>query len=208
MSYIRLVGASLSEPHIYELNVRNVYVIIIIYYYYYPFRAQNFSLLTSPTNMVQGCGGRLIASQRHLASHAHIHDLPAQMQLERLTEPERLTETVQIRLVGASLSEPHIYELNVRNVYVIIIIYCYYSPFRAQNFSLLTSPTDMVQGCSRRLIASQRHLASHAHIHDLPAQMQLERLTEPERLTGTVQLVQPTPSTVYTTLLKKKEMKA
>ena len=33
--YHRLFGASLSEPHIDELNVRNLYIIIIIYYYHY-----------------------------------------------------------------------------------------------------------------------------------------------------------------------------
>ena len=44
-------------------------------------------------------------------------------------------------------------------------------------------------------------IASHAHIHDLPAQMQQERLTE------TVQLAQPTPSAVYTTFVKKKKNK-
>ena len=30
-----IIGASLSEPHIDELNVRNLYIIIIIIYYYY-----------------------------------------------------------------------------------------------------------------------------------------------------------------------------
>ena len=70
-------------------------------------------------------------------------------------------------------------------------------PFRAQNLSLFTSPTDMVQGWGRRLIAKQRHIARHAHIHYLPAQM------PPERLTETVQLAQPTPSAVYTTFVKK-----
>ena len=41
----------------------------------------------------------------------------------------------------------------------------------------------------------QIHIASHAHIHDLPVQMQ------PKRLTETVQLAQPTPFTVYTSFV-------